>query len=337
MGYAFAAGTTDGPGMFGFTQGESSGNPFWDRVRDFLEEPTEEQIKCQHPKPILINTGSMEKPYAWDPATIPLQILRIGQVFIVCVPSELTTMSGRRIRSTVRDLVAPLLEEKQVAHVVLSGLTNGYSSYVTTKEEYSAQRYEAASTIFGPNTLLGYQQELARLAKDMATGKSPSDTDFPPPDMLRDMVQMMPLPHPDRHPIGKEFGAVLNDVKSEYSLRSSDKTDRTVTAVFQAANPRNNQRTQGSYLTVESVDADGHWSVWMTDGDWDTKFHWQAGIDEKDAFGFSRLSKATLEWIIDPESTPVGTYRLCYSGDHKTMVTGEVKAFTGCSSEFKIV
>lgn len=43
-------------------------------------------------------------------------------------------------------------------HVVLAGLTNTYSSYVTTREEYGAQRYEGASTIFGPHTLDAYIQ-----------------------------------------------------------------------------------------------------------------------------------------------------------------------------------
>lgn len=33
LGYSFAAGTTDGPGAFGFTQGSVTGNPFWDKVR----------------------------------------------------------------------------------------------------------------------------------------------------------------------------------------------------------------------------------------------------------------------------------------------------------------
>ena len=43
-------------------------------------------------------------------------------------------------------------------HVVLAGLTNTYSSYVATFEEYGAQRYEGASTIFGPHTLDAYIQ-----------------------------------------------------------------------------------------------------------------------------------------------------------------------------------
>ena len=42
--------------------------------------------------------------------------------------------------------------------LVIAGLTGTYSSYVTTREEYSAQRYEGASTIFGPSTLNAYIQ-----------------------------------------------------------------------------------------------------------------------------------------------------------------------------------
>lgn len=44
--------------MFGFTQGITTDNPFWNRVRDFLSEPTQEEIDCQAPKPILLNTGT---------------------------------------------------------------------------------------------------------------------------------------------------------------------------------------------------------------------------------------------------------------------------------------
>jgi len=49
MGYAFAAGTTDGPGMFGFHQGTTTGNPFWDKVAAVLSKPTEEEVECQAP------------------------------------------------------------------------------------------------------------------------------------------------------------------------------------------------------------------------------------------------------------------------------------------------
>ena len=52
--------------------------------------------------------------------------------------------------------------------VVLAGLTNTYSSYVTTFEEYAMQRYEGASTIFGPHTLDAYIQVCAPACRDSA-------------------------------------------------------------------------------------------------------------------------------------------------------------------------
>lgn len=34
-------------------------------MRNFLKAPGEEQVKCQHPKPILLDTGEMKEPYDW--------------------------------------------------------------------------------------------------------------------------------------------------------------------------------------------------------------------------------------------------------------------------------
>jgi len=43
----------------------------------------------------------------------------------------------------------------QDAYVVIAGPANTYAHYVTTIEEYGVQRYEGASTLFGPcKTLL---------------------------------------------------------------------------------------------------------------------------------------------------------------------------------------
>lgn len=36
------------------------------------------------------------------------------------------------------------------AYVVIAGPANTYGHYITTREEYGVQRYEGASTIFGP-------------------------------------------------------------------------------------------------------------------------------------------------------------------------------------------
>lgn len=85
-------------------------------------------------------------------------------------------MSGRRLRDTVRaalkrtgayargcSLPVPncsLLHSVRVCSVlpslqpdtvvVIAGLANSFSHYVTTYEEYQAQRYEGASVLYGP-------------------------------------------------------------------------------------------------------------------------------------------------------------------------------------------
>ena len=57
--YSFAAGTTDGPGEFDFTQGANTSNPFWDFVSGLLKDPSPEQEACHAPKPILLDTGEV--------------------------------------------------------------------------------------------------------------------------------------------------------------------------------------------------------------------------------------------------------------------------------------
>jgi neutral ceramidase len=325
MGYAFAAGTTDGPGMFNFEQGTTTGNFFWNKVRNFLNKPTKEEQKCQHPKPILLNTGDMEKPYAWDPSTIPLQILRIGQLFIVCVPSELTTMSGRRVRATIKNIIQPLLEEGQDAYIAISGLTNTYSSYVATYEEYQAQRYEAASTIYGPHTLQAYQQELSRLATDMVKNVE-SETSERPENMYNKQVEMALPVILDRHPHHKKFGDVLKDAEKTY------KYGDIVSVEFQGANPRNNQKIQESFLTVELKDDrnnDKYLGV-CTVGDWSTQFHWKRHLGGE--------STVKLQWTIGDGEQEVkqGKYRICYHGDHQSIID-KIVPFHGCSSDFTVV
>ena len=44
----------------------------------------------------------MDKPYAWHPHIIDVQILKLGQVFMVAIPGEFTTMSGRRMKDAVK-------------------------------------------------------------------------------------------------------------------------------------------------------------------------------------------------------------------------------------------
>ena len=51
---------------------------------------------------------------------------------------------------------------------VIAGLSNTYADYIATYEEYQVQRYEGASTIYGPHTLQAYIQHFTGLAQAMA-------------------------------------------------------------------------------------------------------------------------------------------------------------------------
>ena len=94
--------------------------------------------------------GFAHWPYEWSPSTVDIQMFRVGNFVMLIMPGELTTMSGRRMREAVR---ARLISEGVLgddAYVVIAGPANTYAHYVATREEYAVQRYEGASTIFGP-------------------------------------------------------------------------------------------------------------------------------------------------------------------------------------------
>merc|ERR1712226_634827 len=204
MGYSFAAGTTDGPGDFNFIQGENNTNPFWDFISNLLKEPTEEQIACHAPKPILLDTGEIVKPYEWHPDIVDTQLLKVGQLYIAPVPGEFTTMSGRRMRETIRKTIEKVSDTKNTK-VVIAGLSNMYTHYITTFEEYQKQRYEAASTIYGPHTLQAYLQQYEILVQAMIQGeKMPAGP--PPPDLSDQEISFVPGVVMDNPPPGYTFG-----------------------------------------------------------------------------------------------------------------------------------
>lgn len=153
LGYSFAAGTSDGPGAFDFTQhngGPNTTSPVWKVVSGALKEPTEEQISCHNPKPILLDVGEVFTPYQWTPNVVDVQVFRVGQLVIVVSPGEATTMAGRRWKEAVGAQVATMEHHAQ-AHepvVVIGGPANSYTHYITTEEEYGIQRYEGASTLY---------------------------------------------------------------------------------------------------------------------------------------------------------------------------------------------
>lgn len=261
MGYSFAAGTTDGPGAFDFTQGTTTDNPLWNMFRDFLGTPTGDDIRCHAPKPILLATGRAQFPYEWQPSTVCTQLLQIGDVFVAAVPGEFTTMSGRRLRNGIR--AAAMQAGGADADVIVAGLSNMYSSYVATPEEYQVQRYEGASTIYGPHTLTLYVEQFQRLA--MALVKNEQVPAGPsPPYLDGKIIQLQTRVVMDTAPFGHSFGDVIKQPDEEYVL------GETVSVEFISGNPRNDLQHEKTYFTVELMNADGNWLIVAADSDWDT-------------------------------------------------------------------
>ncbi|KAK7301811.1 hypothetical protein RJT34_12687 [Clitoria ternatea] len=323
MGFAFAAGTTDGPGAFDFQQADDKGNPFWKLVRDLLKTPSKEQIDCQHPKPILLDTGEMKKPYDWAPSILPIQILQIGQLFILSVPGEFTTMAGRRLRDAVKTVLSSDKDfEFEDIHVVIAGLTNTYSQYVTTFEEYQVQRYEGASTLFGPHTLSAYIQEFEKLAEALISGE-PVEPGPQPPDLLHKQISLLPPVVVDGTPPGVKFGDACCDVPQNSTFKSGD----NVTVIFWSACPRNDLMTEGTFALVEFLQ-EGTWIPAYDDDDFCLRFKWSR------PHKLSTRSKATLEWRI-PQGVSLGVYRIRHFGAKKGLF-GSVKHFTGSSSAFVV-
>ena len=86
LGYSFAAGTSDGPGAFDFTQhsgNENTTSPIWRVVRHLLQEPTPEQVACHSPKPILLDVGEMHKPYRMSNSCYFCPFMAISGVIVL--------------------------------------------------------------------------------------------------------------------------------------------------------------------------------------------------------------------------------------------------------------
>src|SRR3989442_13572227 len=67
-----------------------------------------------------------------------------------------------------------------VSAALILGHADGYIEYITTAEEYTAQYYEGASTLYGPGEAAMFGRTLARLAAAGSAGDSLTATAAPP-------------------------------------------------------------------------------------------------------------------------------------------------------------
>ncbi|MEX1667171.1 neutral/alkaline non-lysosomal ceramidase N-terminal domain-containing protein [Zhongshania arctica] len=275
-------------------------------------------LQCHAEKPVLLIFGP---PLNASATVVPFQLFRLGNLAIVGLPWEITTMAGRRIRDTLIDV----LKEDGVDHVVITGLANDYVSYLTTREEYALQMYEAASNQFGPWSLAAVQQETRRLALDMVNASVTQGGPVPPVTSPQ-LFQLLPPQGTDLAPLGSAFGAVTVQPEASYDA------GQTVRAVFQASSPNSDLKTGGSFLFVERQLADDTWEVAAQDADPQTSFVWHSDTPQPQ-LNVTLTSTAEILWRI-PRNTQAGIYRIRFSGVSNQL--GILSDYEGVSEEFAV-
>lgn len=257
-----------------------------------------------------------------EPET-PLQIFRIGEVALLACPFELTTEQGRR----TKEVVQKTLSKAGVKHVINATYSNAYSQYMVTREEFAEQHYEGSTDLFGPWSGAALTQELDRLAQDMVKGRASKSTatirTSAPAALLYTYAAAVPTPVDVN-----DSGKLVEDVKTSY------KKGETVTAVFDAANPRSmsDLRIAGNqdlapanytYLKVQKL-VNGKWKTVATDADPYTYIRYHNHVS---------TYRVNVSWLTKKASA--GTYRLVYKGVKKDTLLSYHKV-TGVSSPFTI-
>ncbi|PIN12661.1 Ceramidase [Handroanthus impetiginosus] len=237
-------------------------------------------------------------------------------------------MAGRRLREAVKETLITYGngEFNNNTHVVIAGLTNTYSQYVATFEEYKQQRYEAASTLYGPHTLSAYIQEFKKLAQALARGDKNVARGPSPPDLSSVQLSLLADPSGDSPPPGVKFGDTKNDVKNG-PFKARDR----VNATFWSANPRYDLLTEGTFSVVEILQGT-KWISAYDDDDFCLFFKWDGPFYNDDvSYGL-----ATIEWEV-PEEALAGVYRLRHFGSFKTTKDSPISYFTGASGGFTVI
>lgn len=290
-------------------------------------------LGCHAEKPILLPTnlgeiaGGLPNKVAgllgltsnFEPAVHPLQIFQLGNLALVGLPWEVTTMSARRIRNMVQEELAPV----GVDTVVIAGLVNGYVHYLTTREEYASQQYEGASNTFGPWSLAAVMQELHKLTDSMVRG-----TVLPVgPELPKVTPVLRRLPYiPSDSPGEQAFGTVLADVPAIAAPGDE------ISARFQASHPRNDLMLNDSYAYAERLNEDGNWEVVATDRSPNLLYTWHPKF--LPAFTmelpYTGASEASVNWHL-PRNLKPGTYRLRTKG-----VAKPGGAWEGVSGAFEV-
>lgn len=274
-------------------------------------------FSCQAEKPVFLPTGA---------TIVPFQLFRVGNLALLGLPWEVTTMSARRIRALVLEELAPA----GVDTLVIAGLANDYVHYLTTREEYASQQYEGASTLYGPWTQAAVAQESLRLARAMRAGEPAPEGPAKPATTPGEPTRPPYIPSDTAHPAGEPGTPV---VQPPAQVAPGD----TVTAEFVAGHPRNDLRTQSSYVFAERWVDEGRWEVVATDRDPELIFDWRPSAPSPLPIDPPLIgpSTAAAVWTV-PRNLASGTYRLRHEGAAQAAALLPKSAYRGVSRQFRV-
>ncbi|KEQ16326.1 neutral/alkaline non-lysosomal ceramidase N-terminal domain-containing protein [Endozoicomonas numazuensis] len=316
MGYGFAAGTEDGRSSFlvrlllGAYEGRHTERWWVRQVTNFLTSPSEEDRKCQKPKPVLLSLGREKKYHflndwlpsgnmhrevinqPWVPEVVPLMLARLGNFQIAALPVEPTVMAGRRLRNQLAKLsgIPP-------KYIVIAGYSNDYASYLTTSEEFSKQHYEGASTLYGPWEHSAMMQAFSSLSLQLNGEEPLPGNDVAPLDLsylyegvhVEDFLEKEDLP----------YGMIVTDAPGNIS------SGETVQLQYISSHPRSGMDLDSFFYIQREDSRSGHWETIATDDDWTTLFSWESGV-------------ATVKWTPDRYDKE-GVYRIVLQGEYFTL------------------
>ena len=331
-GFSFGGGAEDGPSGFedlyeGMKITQKSPED-WERLRNNFSVRTlipaaliavaiEFNDPCQHPKPVLIPSGAWQ----WTPDILPFQLLRVGTLAIAAVPGEMTTQAGRRLREHILTILRP----QGVTRAVITGLANEYSGYVSTLEEYAAQHYEGASTLYGPLTLDAYLQVFGQLANAMVVNQTvPAGPT--PLDLSANQISLQTPVYVDNKRLVEQFGQVFQQPPAAVPLGGS------VEVRFRAGHPKNDLRTNNTYLVVERYTGPNNWEAVAWDSMPETRLTWRRETGT-DCIG--GCSFADVRWDVPPDAV-AGTYRIRHFGAWKNGWNGAISQYTGVTNHFQV-
>lgn len=289
--------------------------PLWPTAMAILQSDGYDDLQME--KVVCLAVGNLMQK------TQPIQVFRIGSLAIAGCSFELDTEQARRTKEALLETLRPAGVKK----VIMSTHTNSYSQYVSTREEYAAQHYEGATTLFGPWSGSALTQELDKLCQNIVSGthsdNGPGLRQEQPAALIYTPTAALPTTADTNSP-----GTLVKDVEKDVYYNGE-----TVSVVFNGANPRHisNMRIDGSlpqdytYLEVQK-NVNGNWTTVRKDDDPYTYITLKSP-------GTGQPLQATVSWLL--RDVEPGTYRLVYDGYSKNALGG-YDAFTGTSKPFNV-